>query len=847
MHVRQLLELTSRLSEPLSSDEVARVVVDQAVAAMGASTALMWIVEEPPGYARLVRAIGCPAEVQARYFRIPLERWLPMGDALVRGEALFFESRAEYRRRYPDPQIRGYDGEGFRELSYVCLPLVVHGRAIAGVSIVFPGARGFDEDERVFLTVLAHHAAQALERSWLAERERTTRERLESLQQLTAALSSAATVDEIVRMATRAVTVALRVEVTALYATDERGDLHLLGSSGGSDALLAPFRHIPTDSPLPAARVARERVPVYHETEADIATEAPAVAEATGRGIAFRAYGSLPLVRDDRVLGMLAFNAGRPRRFSAEERAFAAAIAAHCADGLARARQFDESRRARRLLQNVLDRLPVGVLVARPPDGDIVFANEAMARLWRTSGFPLSGVDRHAALRASFPDGRALSHEDWPLMRALRGEVVEGEELRITRADEAERWLSVRAAPIRSDEGNIEAGVVAAVDVTAEKTARASADEASRAKDEFLAMLGHELRNPLAPIVTALHLMRLRGGGALERERAIIERQVSHLMRLVDDLLDVSRVVRGDLRLERALVDVADVVASAIEVAGPLIEERRHRLSVSVPTTGIVLDADAERIAQVMANLLTNAAKYTPSGGHIKVVARAEGAHVVLEVADDGAGIAPELLPVMFEPFTQGRQGLDRKEGGLGLGLAIARQLIVAHGGTIEGRSAGPDRGTTMIVRLPRADAPSPDSERPDPTVTPRSRGATRRVLVVDDNPDGAELLREVLTQVGHEVKTAADAPSALQLVQSFAPDIAFLDIGLPVMDGYELARQLRRVADLATTPLVAVTGYAQSDDRRRALASGFTEHLSKPLVPDRVIECIERLCAGPG
>jgi signal transduction histidine kinase/ActR/RegA family two-component response regulator len=725
------------------------------------------------------------------------------------------------------------------------LPLVAHGRPIAGVSIVFPGTRGFDADERVFLTVLAHHAAQALERAWLFERERATRERLERLQQLTGALSSAATVEEIVRLAARVVTQALRVEMTALWATDEQGDLHLLGASGKSPEMLAPFRHIPADSALPAARVARERLSVYHETEADIASESPAVVAATGRGEAFRAYGSLPLVCDDRVLGVLAFGAGRPRRFSPEERSFAATIAAHCAAALARARQFDETRRARRLLQSVLDHLPVGVLVAKPPDADIVFTNEAMGRLWSMERFPESGVKRHDTLRARFPDGRLLRHDEWPLIRALRGEVVEGEEFRITRADETERWLCVGAAPIRADDGTIEAAVAAAVDVTAERTARSSADDASRAKDEFLAMLGHELRNPLAPIVTALHLMRLRDSGALERERAIIERQVSHLMRLVDDLLDVSRVVRGDLRLERALVDVADVVASAIEVAGPLVEERRHRLSVSVPSTGLVLDADAERIAQVIANLLANAAKYTQSGGHIRVVARAEGAQVVLEVADDGTGIAPELLPLVFEPFTQGRQGLDRKQGGLGLGLAIAQQLIVAHGGTIEGRSAGPGRGTTMVVRLPRADVPSPAGGRTHQAAPQQSLRAARRVLVVDDNPDGAELLREVLTQVGHEVRTAADAPSALQLVQTFAPDIAFLDIGLPVMDGYELARQLRRVSDLATTPLVAVTGYAQQDDRRRALESGFTEHLSKPLVPDRVIECIERLCAG--
>jgi CheY-like chemotaxis protein/anti-sigma regulatory factor (Ser/Thr protein kinase) len=301
--------------------------------------------------------------------------------------------------------------------------------------------------------------------------------------------------------------------------------------------------------------------------------------------------------------------------------------------------------------------------------------------------------------------------------------------------------------------------------------------------------------------------------------------------------------VRGKLRLERSPVEVAAVVADAIEVAGPLIEERRHELAVAVPRTGLIVDADGERLAQVITNLLTNAAKYTPPGGHIGVIAREDADQVTLEVADSGAGIAPELLPRLFDVFTQGRQGLDRKQGGLGLGLAIARQLIVAHGGSIEARTAGPGRGTTMIVHLPRVarSAPAPGHERE--VSRGESHVAARRVLLVDDNPDAAGLLQEALTLAGHDVRTAVDGPSALQLVQTFTPEIAFLDIGLPVMDGYELAQYLRRLPGLADTPFVAVTGYAQDDDRRRALANGFTEHLAKPLVPDRVIQCIKDFC----
>jgi signal transduction histidine kinase/CheY-like chemotaxis protein len=817
MHVRLLLELTSRLSEPLSSEEVAQVVIDRAAAAVEASSALMWIAEEPPTHARLIRATGCAPDVEARCGRIPLEPWLPMGDAIRRREALFFESRADYRDRYPIAQSRGYDVEASRELSFACLPLVVHGGGIGGVAIVFPDVRGLDDDERHFLVILAHHAAQAVERASLFERQRGVRDRLSRLQQLTAALSSAATVEEIAHLVARVGADALRVSAAVVWASDERGDLRLLASYGAPELVVASLRHVAADSDVPVARAARERRPYYHEGD-----------------------GVLPLVRDERTLGVLGFSAGRLRCFSPEERGFAATIAEHCADALARARLYEEARQVERRAQSVLDRLPVGVILARPPNADLVLTNEAMARVWRADH---CGDGAPRMRRASFPDGRPVAHEDWPLMRALRGEVVESQELRIVRDDGTEGWVDVRAAPIRRDDGTIEAAVAATLDVTAEKTARAAADAASRAKDEFLAMLGHELRNPLAPIVTALHLMRLQGDGSFERERAVIERQVSHLVRLVDDLLDVSRVTRGELRLVRAPVEVAAVVAAAIEVAGPLVEERRHRLAVSVPEEGLLLDVDAERIEQVITNLLTNAAKYTPAGGSIAVCARAEPEHVAIEVTDDGIGIAPELLPVVFEAFTQGRQGLDRKDGGLGLGLAIARQLIVAHGGTIEAKSAGRGRGTTMIVRLPHGGAPSHGGGRAEAAALPESRPVRRRVLVVDDNPDAATLLFELLTQVGHEVETANDAPNALQIVQRFAPDIAFLDIGLPVMDGYELARQLRRLSSCAATPLVAVTGYAQEDDRRCALESGFTEHLSKPLDPRRVLECIERLC----
>jgi len=479
----------------------------------------------------------------------------------------------------------------------------------------------------------------------------------------------------------------------------------LLGSHGTREPVIESFRHIKSDSDLPLARVARDRRPVYHESEVDILSEPPSIAQAMGRGEAFRSYSVLPLVRDDRLLGVLAFSADKPRRFTPEERAFMASVAEHCADALVRARLYDDARRMERRLQSVLERLPIGILVSRPPDSTLVFANDALTRIWRTDAFPIRGEERCRIMKATFPDGSPMPMTESPVVRALHGEVVDGIEARIERQDGTVGWVQVSAAPVLRDDGTVEVAVATFVDVTAEKAAWDAADEARRAKDEFLAMLGHELRNPLAPIVTALDLMRLRGAGVLERERSVIERQVRHLVRLVDDLLDVSRSTRVGLRLERTPIDLSDVIADAIEVAGPLIEERKQRLTVSVPSTGLVIEADRQRLAQVFTNILTNAAKYTPSTGHVAVSAHADGDHIVLEVADDGIGIAADLLPRIFEAFTQERQGLDRKQGGLGLGLAIARQLVVGHGGTIEARSSGHGRGTSVIVRLPRARA----------------------------------------------------------------------------------------------------------------------------------------------
>jgi signal transduction histidine kinase len=365
-----------------------------------------------------------------------------------------------------------------------------------------------------------------------------------------------------------------------------------------------------------------------------------------------------------------------------------------------------------------------------------------------------------------------------------------------------------------------------------EREARADAEVANRSKDEFLAMLGHELRNPLAPIVTALQLMRLRGDETLVRERAVIERQVNHLIRLVDDLLDVSRITRGKIELRRERIELSEIVAKAIEMASPLIEQRQHQLTVDVPRQGFAVDGDAVRLAQVVANLLNNAAKYTEPHGSIAVFAERDGGEVVLRIRDSGIGLSAEMLPRIFDLFVQERQAIDRAQGGLGLGLAIVRVLVELHGGTVEARSEGHGKGAELTVRLPAAEAGERPLPAPPPRVEPEVAplpGALR-VLVVDDNLDAAELLATTVQMIGHAARVAHDGPAGLRIAADFRADVALLDIGLPVMDGYELARHLRAIPGLESIRLIAVTGYSQEADRAEAAAAGFDLHLVKPI-----------------
>jgi PAS domain S-box-containing protein len=409
-----------------------------------------------------------------------------------------------------------------------------------------------------------------------------------------------------------------------------------------------------------------------------------------------------------------------------------------------------------------------------------------------------------------------------------------GRDLFAVRSDGTEMPVEIGLSPIETEDG---AFVLAAVtDITERKQAERALQEADRHKDEFLAMLAHELRNPLGAITNAAHLLKQFGPpeGNLRWARDVIDRQARHLGRIVEDLLDVSRISRGRIVLQREAMPLASAIALALDTTRPLIEARRQQFTSDVPPEPIWVDGDVTRLAQVIGNLLSNASRYTPQAGHLSLTVRQEVGEAVIRVRDRGIGIAAEMLPRVFDLFVQGERPPDWAPGGLGLGLTLARRLAEMHGGQLEAHSEGLGKGSEFVLRLPTLAGDRPVEEQVRPVTVYES--VRRRILIVDDNADSAEALALALGTTGHEVRLAGDGPSALSAAAEFQPDVVLLDIGLPGMDGYEVARRLRSGSGLPHVFMVALTGYGQEADRERAREAGFDHHLVKPTSPEVIL-----------
>ncbi len=430
------------------------------------------------------------------------------------------------------------------------------------------------------------------------------------------------------------------------------------------------------------------------------------------------------------------------------------------------------------------------------------------------------------------PDGGAVPADERPLARALRGEAVHDVECAVRDAESGRRWIGLYSAvPLVSKDGTTLVTETIR-DVTELKRAFEALREADRRKDEYLAMLSHELRNPLAPIRSAVFLLERAdpASDGARRAREVIARQVGHLARMVDDLLDVSRLARGRIELRRTRLDLGELVRRVGEDHRLLLGGGGVELEVAAPESPVLVDGDATRLAQLLGNVLQNSAKFTPRGGRVTLSLSVEGGRATVRVRDTGAGIEPNLLGHVFEPFVQEERNLARSRGGLGLGLPLVKGLAELHGGTVEARSDGAGAGAEIIVRLPLASARGAEGGPREPDRA--AAVSRRRVLVVDDNVDAAESLCDVVAFLGHTVEAVHDGAAALARVRERRPDVVLCDIGLPGMDGYEVARAIRADADLAGIRLVAVSGYAQPEDRARATRAGFDAHVAKPADP---------------
>ncbi|MBS1119037.1 MAG: sensor hybrid histidine kinase [Deltaproteobacteria bacterium] len=453
----------------------------------------------------------------------------------------------------------------------------------------------------------------------------------------------------------------------------------------------------------------------------------------------------------------------------------------------------------------------------------------ASPELYAVLGLPPGASLREHGMRIVHADDRPAIWAGYERSLDPSGEGHVRLEARIVRPDGTNRWLSWvgRTYFEHTTTGRIPVRQVGvAVDVTERRQAEAELRELNRNKDEFLAMLSHELRNPLAAIRSGVDVLDRApaGGQAAQRAHRVIDRQVDQLTRLVDDLLDVTRIARGKLELQRERIELGDLVRRMIDDQRTLVEARRIELGLHAPSEPLWLDGDATRLGQVVGNLLHNAAKFTPEGGRIDVSLGREQDEVVLRVRDTGAGIPAEEISRVFEPFVQLGTTISRADGGLGLGLAMVKGTVELHGGSAVAASAGPGQGAEFTIRLPLAGAAERTVGATAPELSPH-----RRVLVIEDNRDVAESLQDVLQLMGHDVRVAFDGSSGIAAAVEFHPDVVLCDIGLPGMDGYEVARQLRADDALSGALLVALSGYGQPEDRKRAADAGFARHVVKP------------------
>jgi len=556
-----------------------------------------------------------------------------------------------------------------------------------------------------------------------------------------------------------------------------------------------------------------------------------------------RAYVAVPLRRSGGWAAAFWVSTEGPRDWTAREVELLEQVADRTWNAVERLRLDAALRASEARFRNMADHAPVMVWVAEP-GGVVTFLSQSWYRFTGQTQETGLGAGWMGALH---PDDRAAVEEAFEAAEARREPCRLEYRLR-TQTGEF-RWVLDSAQPRFGDHGEFLGYIGSVMDITERRETEEALRESGRRKDEFLAMLAHELRNPLAPIRNAAQVLKLLGAPGVDQRWAlgVIERQTQHLTRLVDDLLDVSRITQGKIALRREPIELAAVVQRAVEACRSAVEERGHRLHLSVSPEPVSVEGDLTRLVQVVGNLLHNAAKYTPEKGNIWIEAGADGANAFVRVRDDGIGVPGDLLPHVFDLFTQADRSLDRSQGGLGIGLTLARRLVELHGGRVEARSEGPGRGSEFLVVLPRLEVAADSAASDWPGAGGERAQAGLRILVVEDHADSAEMLAFLLRLEGHEVRVASDGAGALEAARAQRPDVVLCDIGLPGMNGYEVASQLRRDTECADARLIALSGYGQAEDRRRSKEAGFDFHLTKPVEPDALIALLGSLKDASG
>jgi signal transduction histidine kinase/CheY-like chemotaxis protein len=890
-------------------DDVCRALLAEGVSSIGALAGGIFMLDEAGANLELAVAVSYPEPLADRYRLIPLSAQVPLVDTVKTATPIFLGSLDDYTARYSDyaqahPEIAC---KGFASLPLLvngrCPGAVVLGfatpfeftveRRAFAIALADQCANALERARRIDADRDLHRSA-----------ERAV-QRVELLQAFTSALAQAITSADVIEAVVDLGMAATSALSGALWLTSAQGaSVALARSAGALEPAPADLVLLPAEASarVPMLDAMRGGAAVWIESRSQLEERYPAELAQRSVGVEeSRAY--LPLFAQGRCIGGLMYGFERIHRFREDERAFLQVVAWYSAQALERARLYAAETAAKEQAEANQRRsdflADVGMLLGASLDYANILSEVARAAVprfadWcvfelvdqRLRGTPLvanhvdeakigpllemrkrlrelgfgeglaavmrSGTSKlHAALPIEFVKAQLAFDPELVKLAtrvgvasslvvplSARGQVLGA--LLLSRLDSS-RPYGERDLAMAEELGR---RVGLAVD-----NARLyqEAREADRQKDEFLAMLSHELRNPLAPILAALELMELGGEPGHARERALISRHVRHVVRLVDDLLDVSRITRGKIQIERKPCELGGIIAAAVEMASPLIMERGQRLSVIAPERGLPVQADQARLTQAVANLLTNAAKYTGPAGTITVSAQEDGSEAVIRVRDSGAGIAQELLPHVFDLFVQGRSALDRAQGGLGIGLTVVKQVVSLHGGSVSAHSAGPGQGSEFVIRLPCAEraarAPARAAAAAAPTAA-HSRQERGRVAVVDDNRDAAAMLAAVLARLGCSVQVAHDGASALALLPAFDPQLVLLDIGLPGMDGYELAHRLRETHASPALRIVAVTGYGQPSDRARSLEAGFDDHLVKPVSLARLQRVLDRFQA---